>query len=107
MSVPKQETRRRGYRDVTLLDRRGHVLAYVDTLAVHQHTVGLTRATFGPKSISRLSTGRAQVTVLSRGRAVLVLKGLRLGLHTGGDILPEGGWICEAAVGIFVSAERP
>ncbi len=106
MPAPIQETHTAGYRDVTLLDRRGRVLAYADTLAVHGATIGLTRATFAPKSLIRLAAGRTQVTVTSAGRPVLVLKGLRLIMHTGEEG-PDGSWVCEAAVGTCSAAEQP
>ena len=82
------------------------MLAYADKLAVHGATIGLTSATFAPKSLVRLAAGREQVTVTSAGRPVLVLKRLRLSMHTGEEG-PDGGWVCEAAVGTFSAAERP
>ncbi|MBI2123108.1 MAG: hypothetical protein HYT96_03000 [Armatimonadetes bacterium] len=91
---------------MTLLDLRGRVLAYAHTLSVHGSTVGVTGATFAPSSLNRLATGRARVTAISAGRPVLVLRGLRLRMHAGVE-LPEGGWVCEAAVGTFSAAEKP
>ncbi|HET6781232.1 MAG TPA: hypothetical protein VFH67_03960 [bacterium] len=99
MHRAKQGTRNAGYRQVTLLDRRGRVLAYADSLAVSDRTVGLARASFSPTGIVRLSMGRERVTVTSGGRVVRVLNGFRLTIHTGGQRSGDGSWTCEAAIG--------
>jgi len=102
----KQGTHRAGYRQVTLLDQRGRVLAYADSLALSHRTVGLTRASFSPAGIVRLSSGRERVTVISGGRVVRVLTGLRLTIQTGGKRSRDGTWTCEAAIGTISSERR-
>jgi len=102
----KQGTHNAGYRQVTLLDRRGRVLAYADSLAVSDRTIGFMRASFSPMGIDRLSAGRERVTVISGGRVVRVLHGLRITIHTGGKRSRDGTWTCEAAIGTISGGRR-
>lgn len=106
---PSRQTSRRsaGFRQASLTDRRGAVLAYADRVAVGANTLGLTGVTFAPAVLERLLVGRIpHVIVASGGRPRVELRQLRLSYQAGERRLPEGGWISDAAVGTFRSMLR-
>src|SRR3989442_2868868 len=74
ISVPKrkQQTRRStgviGFRNATLVDPRGRIVAYADRFAIGASAIGLSSATFAPSMLPRLLGGRMPpVTVLQAG----------------------------------------
>lgn len=96
-----------GFRQASLTDRRGAVLAYADRVAVGACTLGLTGVTFAPSVLERLRVGRIpRIIVASGGRPRVELRQLRLSYQAGERRLPEGGWISDAAVGTFRSMLR-
>jgi len=108
ISVPKrtQQTRRStgviGFRNATLVDPRGRIVAYADRLAIGASAIGMSSATFAPSMLPRLLRGRMPpVTVLEAGRPRLRLNGLQVVLPSGERRLSGGGWACDAAVGTF------
>ncbi|OLD36503.1 MAG: hypothetical protein AUI83_26040 [Armatimonadetes bacterium 13_1_40CM_3_65_7] len=79
-----------GFRNATLVDSRGRIVAYADRLAIGASAIGMSSATFAPSMLPRLLRGRMPpVTVLEAGRPRLRLNGLQV-------VLPS-----DAAVGTF------
>src|SRR5439155_842453 len=78
-----QRTRRStgviGFRNATLVDSRGRIVAYADRLAIGASAIGMSSATFAPSMLPRLLRGRMPpVTVLEAGRPRLRLNGLQV-----------------------------
>jgi len=91
-----------GFRNATLVDSRGRIVAYADRLAIGASAIGMSSATFAPSMLPRLLRGRMPpVTVLEAGRPRLRLNGLQVVLPSGERRLSGGGWACDAAVGTF------
>jgi hypothetical protein len=89
-----------GFRDVTLVGRRGTVLAYASQVAVRSSTIGLSGVTLAASALPRLLRG-VRVTLYASGRPRVTLTGLRLAFPLGEHPLPEGGWACDMAIGMF------
>src|SRR5207247_4962729 len=107
ISVPKrtQQTRRStgviGFRNATLVDPRGRIVAYADRLAIGASAIGMSSATFAPSMLPRLLRGRMPpVTVLETGRPRLRLNRLQVVLRSGQRRLSGGGWSGDAGVGM-------
>ncbi len=102
--------RRTGYRQVTITDFRGKVLAYAEKLAIDatrrgDGTLGLHGITFAPGVVDRLvSSPGSDVVVASQGIPRLRLGGISLALGSGEESLSTGECAYTAAIGAFRSA---
>ncbi len=102
--------RRIAYRQVTITDSRGKVLAYAEKLAIDaarrgDGTLGLHGITFAPGVVDRLVSSQASdIVVASQGIPRLRLGGVRLLLGSGEEPLSTGECAYTAAIGAFRSA---
>ncbi|MDQ7843647.1 MAG: hypothetical protein QN141_13070 [Armatimonadota bacterium] len=97
---------------MTIAAPSGRVLAYADRLAVYPvpsggGAVGLGGVAFAPGVLELLGRKGIAAVVMSRGAVRLRLDGLRLSFHAGEARIPEGGWVCDAAVGTYRTLVRP
>ncbi len=97
------------YRQVTITDSRGQVLAYADQVTVQttrrgDGTLGLLGVTFAPGVVDRLAFSVQHLVIASQGVPRLRLGSVRLSLDSGEEPVPSGECVCSAAIGTFRSA---
>jgi len=102
----------RGYRQVTITNSRGQVLAYAENITVQTArrgagTLGLLNVTFAPGVIDRLARSCVRdLVIASQGIPRLGLRLVCLSIDSGEAPVSSGECACNAAIGTFRFAAR-